>query len=236
MIKILALLALSLLTQAVRADEAAVRKNFAARFPDIQVQSVAETPIKGLYEVAIPGRLLSVDGKAAYLFVGNIIDAKTQRNLTEERMRQLFRVKFDALPFDQAIKVVKGNGRRRMAVFSDPDCPYCVRLEKELQGVTNVTVYTFLFPIDTLHPGASGKAKAIWCTADRSKAWSAWMQEGKAPAGNADCATPLAQIAELGRKLGVNGTPTLIFADGQVVPGVIPVPQLEKLLDSSSGK
>jgi thiol:disulfide interchange protein DsbC len=236
MIKILAVVVLSLLIPAALANEAAVRKNIEARFPGVPIRSVAKAPIKGLYEVVLQGRLLYVDEDASHLFIGSILDTKTRQNLTEERMRQLFRVKFDTLPLDKAIKVVKGNGRRRMAVFSDPDCPYCVKLEKELQGVNNVTVYTFLFPLDSLHPGASAKAKAIWCAPDRARAWDDWMRERRLPRTGAACATPLAQIAKLGRKLGVNGTPTIIFADGKVVPGAVSVRQLERLLNAAAGK
>lgn len=236
MTKIAALLTLLLFAASASADEAALRKNLQARFPGIQVQNVAKSPIKGLYEVVLQGRLIYVDEKADYFILGSIIDAKTRRNLTEARMRQLFRVRFDTLPLDLAIKVVKGNGRRKIAVFSDPDCPYCRQLEQELKGIDNVTVYTFLFPIDSLHPGASSKAKAIWCAPDRARAWTAWMQEGKPPPAGADCATPLARLAALGAKLNVNGTPTIVFADGRVVPGAVPLPQLEKLLDASAGK
>jgi thiol:disulfide interchange protein DsbC len=211
------------------ADEAAIKHNLQTRFPGAEVQNVAKTPVKGIYEVIMEGRLIYVDENADYLFVGNLVDAKSQRNLTEERMRQLLKVDFDALPLDLAIKIVKGNGKRRMAVFSDPDCPFCHKLEKDLQSVTNVTIYTFLYPIAGLHPAAGEKAKAIWCAPDRAKAWNDFMQQGKLPKGVA-CETPIEKIAELGRKLRVTGTPTIIFADGRMVPGAVPAAQLEQLL------
>lgn len=222
-------------TAAASADEAAIRKNLQARFPGIPVDHVGKTPVQGLYEVVVEGRLMYSDENGNYLVAGPIIDTRTKRNLTEERVNQLFRANFDALPLDKAIKVVKGNGKRKMVVFSDPDCPFCRRLENELQSVTNVTIYTLLFPIDSLHPAASDHAKAIWCAPDRVKAWNDMMLKGVAPApAGPSCTTPLAQIAEVGQKLRVNGTPTIVFADGRIVPGAVPAAQLEKYLDAAA--
>jgi thiol:disulfide interchange protein DsbC len=214
------------------ADEAAIKQNLQTRFPGAEVQNIAKTPIKGVYEVIMEGRLIYTDENADYLIIGSLVDAKSQRNLTEERVRQLFKVNFDALPLDLAIKIVKGDGKRRMAVFSDPDCPFCHKLEKDLQSITNVTIYTFLYPLAGLHPAAGEKAKAIWCAPDRVKAWNDFMQKGKLPKA-VSCETPIEKIAELGQKLRVTGTPTIIFADGRMVPGVVPAAQLEKLLDAS---
>lgn len=215
------------------AGEAAIKKALLAQFSDAKVQSIQKTQYGGLYEVMMDGQLFYTDEKVSYFFVGNVIDAKTQRNVTEERIRDLMRVKFDALPLESAIKQVKGNGSRKMAVFSDPDCPYCKRLDAELAKVTDVTIYTFLYPIASLHPQAGEKAKAVWCAPDRAKAWDDLMQKGTVPPqAGAKCDTAsLAKIAELGAKLKVNGTPTIIFSDGLRVPGMVPAPQLEKLLN-----
>lgn len=212
--------------------EAAIKKALLAKFADAKVQSVQKTSYGGLYEVLMDGQLFYTDEKVGYFLVGNLIDANTQHNVTEARMRDLMRVKFDSLPLESAIKQVKGNGKRKLAVFSDPDCPYCRKLEAELAKVTDVTVYTFLYPIASLHPNAGDKVKAVWCAPDRAKAWDDLMQKGTVPPVGASCDTaPLAKIAELGGKLKVNGTPTIIFADGLRVPGMVPAAQLEKFLN-----
>lgn len=211
--------------------EAAIKKSLQSKFSDAKVQSVQKTPYSGLYEVVLDGQLFYTDEKVGYFFVGNVIDAKSQRNLTEERMRDLTRVKFDSLPLESAIKQVKGNGSRKLAVFSDPDCPYCKKLDAELAKITDVTIYTFLYPIAGLHPQAGEKAKAVWCAPDRAKAWDELIQKGVVPQTGAKCDTPVEKIAALGAKLKITGTPTLIFADGMRVPGMVPASQLEKLLN-----
>lgn len=227
------LLSTTLFSGAVLADvgEEAVKKGLHAKFADSKVEAVRKTPYGGLYEVNMDGQLFYTDEKVSFFVAGNIIDARTDRNVTQERMRELMRVKFDSLPLEAALKQVKGNGKRRVAVFSDPDCPYCKKLEGELAKVTDVTIYTFMYPIPSLHPQAADKAKAVWCAADRNKAWDELMQKGTVPpAGNCDTA-PLAKVAELGARLKVSGTPTLIFADGLRVPGMVPAAELEKLLN-----
>lgn len=214
------------------AAEAAVKKAVEAKFPGIQLNSLKKTPYDGIYEVVANGnQIVYTDKNASYLMVGNLIDAKTQRNVTEERMRDLMRVKFDSLPLESAIKQVKGNGSRKLAVFSDPDCPYCKRLEAELEKITDVTVYTFLYPIASLHPQAVDRSKAVWCAPDRNKAWDDLVKKGITPSSGTNCDNPIAKLNELGGKLGVTGTPTLIFADGMRVPGMAPAEQLEKLLN-----
>ena len=212
-------------------NEAVIKKALLTKFSGAHVQNIQKTPYDGLYEVLMDGQLLYTDAKVNYLFAGNLIDAKTQRNLTAARMRDLMQVKFDTLPLDLAIKQVKGDGKRKMAVFSDPDCPYCKKLDADLVNVNNVTIYTFLYPIASLHPDADSHAKAIWCAPDRARAWDDLMRSGTLPQTGTDCATPLAKIAELGSQLRINGTPTIIFADGLRVPGAVPVAQLEKLLN-----
>ena len=229
-------LSLCLFADVALGDEATIKKNLQERFAGAKVQNVNKTPIKGMYEVLMEGQLLYTDEKADYFIVGTLVETKTQRNLTEARMRELFKVNFGALPFDQAIKIVKGDGKRKMVVFSDPDCPFCKKLEKEMEGINNVTIYTFLFPIASLHPNAGERAKAVWCAPDRAKAWTDLMLKGIEPKNGAACDTPLAKIAELGKKLRVNGTPAIIFADGRMVPGAVPADQLEKLLNEASGK
>jgi thiol:disulfide interchange protein DsbC len=228
----LAILLSSLVTGTAFADEAAIRKNMKVRFPDAAVKSVTKTPYAGLYEVFMEGQIVYTDENADYLFLGNVIDVKKQRNLTEERVAKLTQIKFDSLPLDSAIKVVKGNGKRKIAVFADPDCPFCRKFETEMKSVTDITIYTFLFPIDSLHSGATEKAKAIWCAPDRAKAWEEWIIQGTAPKNGSDCETPVAKVAALAKKLGVSGTPTVFFANGRRVPGAIPAAQVEEILST----
>ena len=146
----------------------------------------------------------------------------------------MLKTDFSALPFDKAIVKVKGDGSRKLAVFSDPDCPYCKQLEQELAGVTNVTVYTFLFPLAELHPDASRKARLIWCAPDKIKAWDELMLDGKEPPAAApDCEAPLGGIADVARKLWINGTPGMVTESGRIVPGVLPRTQIESLLQGA---
>ncbi len=213
-------------------DEVAVKAAVEKKFPGMKIDSLQKTQYGELYEAVMEGnQIFYTDKNANYILVGNLIDAKTQRNVTEARMRDLTQVKFDTLPLAWAIKQVKGNGKRKMAVFSDPDCPFCKRLDAELAKVTDVTIYIFLYPIASLHPQSADKARAVWCASDRVKAWEDLMQKGIVPQTGGKCENPVEKIAELGSRLKVNGTPTIIFADGMRVPGMVPAANLEKLLN-----
>jgi len=214
-------------TAPLTGEPAQVKKFLEQRFAGATIGSIAKSPYFGLYEVQFDDQLVYTDAKATYVFVGNVYDAVTKKNLTEAKQRELSRVAFDSLPLQLAMKKVKGNGQRKLAVFSDADCPFCARLEKELKGIDNVTIYTFLFPIDQLHPDAARKSRLIWCSPDRVKAWDAFFESGALPKNNGDCDTPLAATTELGRKMRVSATPTLVFADGSIVPGALPADRLE---------
>lgn len=214
------------------ADEASLKKAIETTYPKVKVQSVTKTPFAGLYEVYVDGHIIYSDEKLNFMLVeGRLIDPKNKRDLTAERMDELTRVDFSTLPLEKAVKVVKGNGSRKLVVFSDPDCPYCKKLEqKELAGITDVTIYTFLYPLEGLHPDAANKSKAIWCAPDRTKAWQEWILNGRLPKSAASCDTPIGDIAELGRKLGIASTPTLIFADGRRLLGAYPAKEIEKAM------
>lgn len=218
------------------ADEASVKKIFLSKFPGANVQSVSKAPMKGMYEIYAEGQLLYTNESVSHLLIGNLIDVANKQNLTDLRMQKLMAVPFHTLPLNSAITSVKGNGKRKLAVFSDPDCPYCKKLEEELRGISNVTIYTFLYPVEGLHAGSTDKAKAIWCAPDRLKAWEDWMLLGSLPKTSGSCETPIPSIVSLGQKLGITGTPTLIFADGRRVPGAIPPAQIEKILDATQSK
>lgn len=215
------------------AGEASVKQAFQKRFPGEVVQAVTLTPYLGLYEVIVSDKIFYTDENVSYVFVGNVVDTETMENLTEERIRYVQTKRFDSLPLDLAIRKVKGDGLRKIAVFSDPDCPYCKKLERELVSVSNVAIYTFLLPIDILHPTAKQKAKAVWCSKDKAKAWDSLMLDGIVPVPVNDCSDPISEISKLGKKLRIRGTPTLIFPDGRVVSGAVTKAELEKLLEAS---
>jgi thiol:disulfide interchange protein DsbC len=215
------------------ADEAAIRKAAQAKFPKANIQSVTKMPVMGLYELVVNGEIVYSDENFDYIiYEGNIIDVKNDRNFTEERKRKLTMIPFDDLPLEYAFKRVKGNGERKMAVFTDPDCPFCKRIEGDLSKVDNVTIYMFLFPIDSLHPKATEKSKRIWCSADRNKAWDEYMQKGVTPSAAPNCDNPVDKLVQFGTQRGINATPTLVFANGDRVPGAISATQIEKLLSS----
>ena len=214
-------------------EATAIRKALEQKFPGAQIGHVAKSSYFGLYEVMLDDNLIYTDPAAAYVFVGSMYDTTTKQNLTESRSRRLNRVAVDKLPLELAFKRVKGDGSRKLVIFSDADCPFCHRLENEIKGLDNVTIYTFLFPIDQLHPNAAQKSKQIWCAADKAKAWDAFFASGKLPDNKGDCGDPVAKTQALGHSLKINATPTLVFADGTLIPGALPLPQIEKEMASA---
>lgn len=210
------------------ADEADIKKAMESKL-GTKVESVTKSGYLGLYEVFSDGNIIYTDEKGTAIIVGPLIDGKTMKNVTEERMKKLTAIKFSELPLDRAIKQVRGDGKRVMATFEDPNCGYCKRLAKELLKLENVTVYTFLLPI--LSEDSVRKSMQIWCSADRAKAWNDWMVEGKAPTGREDCDTSaVSKNQEFGRKLNISGTPTMFFSDGERVPGAMPLARIEQKL------
>jgi thiol:disulfide interchange protein DsbC len=232
-------IALMLASAAVAAGEVEdqLRATLGKRLPGIRIESVTKLPQLDLYEVVSNGnRIFYTDAKGEFALVGNLMDLKTRANLTQQRQDELNVVDFSALPLDKAIVKVKGDGSRKVAVFSDPDCPFCKRLEHELVKVSNVTVYLFLFPLPQLHPDAPRKARAVWCAADPGKAWDALMLEDTEPAAPAaECKDPIADVARLADQVGIQGTPGLVFSNGKLVPGAISAEEIERYL-SAPGK
>ena len=220
----------------VASDAVGVKKLLETKFPGAAIGSVVRSPYFGLYEVQFDERIVYTDAEVTYIVVGSIFDANNKQNLTEARLRELNRVAWDALPLELAFKRVKGNGTRKLALFADADCPYCKRLEADLRRLDDVTIYTFLFPIDQLHPDASRKSAVIWCAPDRAKAWDEFFASGKLPANKGDCPTPIKDTARLGDRLHVSATPTLVFADGTIVPGAIPLAQLESEINKGEAE
>ncbi|GKS74877.1 DsbC family protein [Acidovorax sp. SUPP950] len=216
------------------AQETVIRKALSDRIPQLEkIDEVRSTPMQGLYEVRIGTDLFYTDAKGNYLIQGELIDTKARRNLTEDRINKLTAVDFDALPFKDAFTIVRGNGKRKIAVFEDPNCGYCKRFEKDLQNVDNVTVYMFLYPI--LSPDSAEKSRNIWCAKDRVVAWQDQMVRDKpAPAASCDTAAVQRNLA-FGKKHKITGTPTIIFADGSRVPGAINAQEVEKRMADAGG-
>ena len=226
-----------LLSGVACADEASIRSEIAKKFPKANVESVTKTPHLGLYEVVVDGQLFYADEDFKYLIDGSIIETSSMTNVTAARQQELEESKlrklafpFEQLPFEMAFKKVKGDGSRKIAVFSDPDCPYCKRLEKSFTKLDNVTIYIFLYPLKELHPKATDVARAIWCSPDRVKVWDDYMLRGVTPKAAGTCDNPVDKIVEFGQSKRISGTPTLFFVDGKRVPGAIPIEQIEDIL------
>ena len=219
------------LTAAAFGQEAAIRKNLAERMPAFaKIDEVSKSPMNGLYEVRVnDSEIFYTDADGSFLIQGVLFDTKAKRNLTEERIAKLGAIDFSILPIKDAFTIVRGNGKRKMAVFEDPNCGYCKRFEQDLQKVNNVTVYMFLYPI--LSADSTEKSKVLWCNKDRAKAWEDHMVRNQEVTGKANCDTSAVdRNVAFGRKYNIKGTPTVIFADGSRVPGAIAAAQVEKQL------
>ena len=212
------------------AQESTIRKNLAERIPALsQIDEISKTPMPGLFEVRVGTDVLYTDAEGNFLLHGSLLDARNGRNLTEERVNKLLAVDFKTLELKNAITMVRGNGKRKLAVFEDPNCGYCKRFEKDLQKIDNVTVHLFLIPI--LGEDSVNESRQIWCAADRAKSWNDWMLRDVAPKGNAICNTEALTVnLDFATRHRITGTPTLIFEDGSRVPGAIGAAQVEERL------
>ena len=215
------------------AEEDQIRAALTAAMPQVHIDSITKLPYAGLYEVVVNRfNVFYTNSKGEIGTVRQPGRPRDPHQPHRETTHGASTVDFSRLPLDKAIVKVKGDGSRKLAIFTDPDCPYCKRLEKELSRVSNVTVYIFLFPLAQLHPDAPRKATAIWCAPDRIKAWDELMLSGhEPPAPQAGCDTPIADIARLGQEINLDGTPGLIFSNGKLVPGAISAEDIEKLLN-----
>ena len=223
------LVSLLLTAGLAQASDADIRKSVTDLFgPNAKVDEIRKAEALGLYEVRIGGDVFYADEKGQYLILGNIVEVKTRKNFTEERRNKLSQIKFSDLPLELAVKTVRGNGKRVFATFEDPNCGYCKKLAKDIAGMSDYTMYTFLYPI--LSPDSTDKSKAIWCAPDRAKAWSNYMVNNVAPAvGN--CDAPIDKIVALGQKLNVRGTPAIFLSNGERIPGAVPAEKLEQELN-----
>lgn len=216
------------------ASDKEIRRAVQLLAPEARVVSVSRSPLPGLFEVVVDGprgpTVVYASAKGDYLVVGELLDVNNRRNLTAERMDRLTAIKFDSLPLDQAIKIVQGNGQRRLAVFSDPDCPYCRKIETELVKLKDVTLYMFPYPLP-MHTDAGRKSRLVWCSRDRAAAWRDLMLNNRLPEGaRSDCDNPVDKNLALGQRLRIDGTPALIFADGRRVPGYVEAERIEAML------
>lgn len=214
-----------------------VKKDIEKKFPDIKVEKVTKTNFSGLYEIYANNEIFYTDEKTTFLVLGSILDTQTRTNVSEARLAKLNVIKFDELPFDQAIKLVRGNGARRVAIFEDPNCGYCKKFEQDLNTIDNITAYIFPYPI--LAPDSMDKSKAIWCAPDKLKAWQDTMLRGTLPTNKGTCDNPIEKNVALGQKFRINGIPVTFFEDGERVAGAVPKATLEAKLvatEKSSAK
>jgi len=227
------LLAALVFAGAAAANEAVIRKVLEPKLGGAKIEGVQPGPVPGLWEVRVRTdsgvQLLYTDPAGAYLIDGTIHDLRSDRNLTEDRMRRLNAIKFESLPLDQAVKIQRGSGKRVLAMFSDPYCPYCQQFEQTLQKVDDITVYVFMYPV--IRPQNADHSKAVWCSPDRAKAWLDLAIQHKRPAAIASCDNPVEKNLELGRALRVNSTPTLILVNGERVAGGMGAADLQQMLD-----
>jgi thiol:disulfide interchange protein DsbC len=231
--KRLMLAILFLLPGTALANEAAIRQALESKLGGMRIEAVQPAPMQGLFEVRVAGRdgpqLFYTDAQGNYLLDGNLYESKTGRNVTEDRLRKLTAISFSSLPLELAVKVQRGNGKRVMAVFSDPYCPACKQFEKALMQVEDVTLYYFMYPV--IRPELAEHSRAVWCAPDRSKAWLDLALHGKPITEKAKCDAPMEKLLALGKSLRVNSTPTLILANGERLRGGLPPDQMRKVLD-----
>ena len=234
----LLLLLAALFALPARAGEVEIRQVLKSRFPNIRVDGVQAAPMPGLFEVRFQTpdgpQILYIDAQATYFIDGSLIEAKSGRNLTDERLQKLSSIEFGALPTDLAVKIQRGSGKRVLAMFTDPYCPYCRRLEQSLLQIDDITIYVFMYPV--IRPQNADHSRAVWCSSDRAKAWLelAATETPKVPAAGPNCANPVDKVLELGRSLRVTGTPTLFFANGERAGGGMPLGQLRVKLDEAA--
>jgi thiol:disulfide interchange protein DsbC len=221
-------------TSGAFADDAQIRRVIEAKLGGAKVEGIQPGPL-GLYEVRFRGpsgmQVVYTDANATHIFLGKIYETQNDRDLTEERLRKLNAMKFDSLPLDQAVKIQRGDGKRVLAMFSDPYCPACRQFEQTLQQLNDVTIYVFMFPV--IRPELADQSKAVWCSPDRAKAWIDVAMRGKPPTAKPTCANPVEKNIELGKSLGVNSTPTLVFANGERVAGGLRLPDLTEILNTA---
>lgn len=209
--------------------------NFKTRYPKTKVLAYRLTPLPGIFEATVGKEVIYFDKSARFVFSGRLLDMDRGEDLTDKRLKDLRRISFDSLPLDKAVKTVYGNGKRKLAVFTDVDCPFSRKLGATLESLKDVTVYTFLFPLESIHPEARGKSDAIWCTKDPSQALASVLKGElslKAISDNPVCPSPVNDILALAKQHGIGGTPTLINEAGDRMAGALPLDKLEAFISA----
>ncbi|WP_130803805.1 DsbC family protein [Acinetobacter ihumii] len=224
--KLWLLLWLSILACSSQASVESVQAQLKQKYPNLRIDNIQQTEMSGIYSASLDNQIVYIGENAEYILVGSMLRLKDQRNLTKDLVMKQQHIDWKKLPLQDAIKTVKGNGRRQIAVFSDPNCPYCKQLENQLNQLTNVTIYTFIYPIRNQSIQAS---KQIWCQPNPAFAWHNLIQKGIVPQTIAACPNPIERNLQLGQKLGVEGTPTLFFSNGFKAVGMQTAPQIEAL-------
>lgn len=227
LIKSLVLLALTVFAVSAFANDS-VKAELAKKYPEVKPERITKTTYGNLFEVFAGGEIIYTDEKVTFLLLGTLVDAQTRTNVSEARLQKLNVINFNDLPFEHAIKLVRGNGSRRMAIFADPNCGYCKRFEQDVNSTDNITAYIFAYPI--LAQDSIDKSKSIWCSTDRLKAWQDQMLREKAPTAKGTCETPIEKVLALGRKMNITGTPTTFFEDGERISGALPKDRIEAKL------
>lgn len=220
-----------------QAPEGAVLAKFKKDYPALNVEKVSYiAPVK-LYEFKTKGNLASNYTNETldfFLVAGEIIDPKNKKNISVERQVANAKQFYKDLPFDKAITVKYGKGTRSVAIFTDPDCPYCKRTDRDLHSkLTNsdITIHYFMNPLNIQgHENAPEKARKIWCSPNRSKAWLDWMLRDQLPSNPGTCKNPVAETKEYSTRMGFNSTPTIIFDNGYILTQETNAEQIKEVL------
>jgi thiol:disulfide interchange protein DsbC len=238
MTRLIAVLALLLAAAGAAADEAKIRRVVEAALGGVRIEGIQPAPLPGFFEVRFTTRegpqIVYTDPEASFILEGSLYDTRNKRNLTEDRLRKLSAISFDSLPLDLAVKVQRGNGKRVLAMFSDPYCPACRQFEQALAQVDDITIYYFMYPV--IRPELADHSRAVWCSPDRARAWLelAARPKPRVPVSDASCDSPIERVLALGKSLRVSSTPTLFFANGERLRGGLPAAQLRDVLDNSA--
>lgn len=237
-IKLLSLLLL--VTSTFAANDSAtiklIKTNLKKNLPELKVDAVVATKFTGVYEIDAGRKVFYVDNTGNLALVGNMIDLTNKVNLTDQRTEELNVVKWSSLNTDVAIRHDSGVGKTRIAVFTDPDCPFCKRYENDtLSKLKDVSVYYYLFPL-AIHPSAESDSRKILCSTNPEQTLLNFMGEGKALPANDKCdaATKLNKMMSVATDVvGVTGTPTTVLPNGKVVSGLLTLDYLNKLIDEN---
>ena len=224
--KTLALALASFISTLSLANVDTVKSNLTKQHPNLKIENIQTTEMKGIYSGSMDGQVVYVGEDTQHILIGSMFRLSDQKNLTKDLMLKQNSIDWKKLPLQDAVKTVRGNGKRQIAVFSDPNCPYCKQLETELTKLNDVTIYTFIYPIKTQSIAVS---KQVFCEKDPALAWSNLIAKGIQPSSKKTCANPIERNLTLGKSLALNGTPAIIFSNGFKVMGAYPAQEIEKM-------